>query len=102
MSERIASANSAVIPIALAERSYANQRHLQGRIALAERSYANQRHLQERIVSANSMAGLCVQFPAQVIDGKGRGGMIGGRVFTAVSGDRLFNGMIIRTVFFVQ
>ena len=48
------------------------------------------------------MAGLCVQFPAQVIDGKGRGGMIGGRVLTAVSGDRLFNGMIIRTVFFVQ
>lgn len=86
MQERIASVNSAVIIL----------------IALAERSYANQRCLQERIASANSMAGLRIQFPAQVVDGSGGGGMIGGGIVTAVSGDRLFNGVIVRTVFFMQ
>lgn len=39
---------------------------------------------------------------AQVIDGNGGGGMIGSGVFTAVYGDGLFNGMIIRAVFFMQ
>jgi len=57
--------------------------------ALAKRSYMNRIR---RYVS----------LPAQIIDGDGRSGMIGGRVFTAVPGDGLFNGMIIRAVFFMQ
>jgi hypothetical protein len=46
--------------------------------------------------------GLCIQSPAQVIDGYSGCGMIGSRIFATVSGDGLFNGMIVRAVFFVQ
>ena len=48
------------------------------------------------------MVGLFVQSATQVVDGNGGGGMIGGRIVAAVSGDRLFNGVIIRAVFFMQ
>ena len=57
--------------------------------ALAKRSYRNRIR---RYVS----------LPAQIIDGDGRSGMIGGRVFTAVPGDGLLNGVIIRAVFIMQ
>lgn len=44
---------------------------------------------------------LLAYLPAQIIDGNGGSGMVCGRVFTAVPGGGLLNGMIIRAVFFM-